>query len=159
MRAHVGEEDALDQLLGAHGGHPCEHGAGLRQLGIGEATHDGGRRGGPLLVERDRFRLRAAGELPGMLGVQLVEDLRGEVWQRLPGGDRLDDVGGRLVASGNVVRRHGDRPLLGVGRLLPVGIGQLLEKSGGLLHLGLELLGKRFPLGSHDVLLGLFFTV
>src|SRR5262245_20725988 len=89
-----------------------------------------------------------------MLGIHLVEHLGGEVRQRLAGGDRLDDVGDRLVASGHVVRRHCDRPLLTGCRLPPVGIAQLLEKSRGLLHLGLELLGKRFSLGSHGVLRG-----
>jgi hypothetical protein len=64
-----------------------------------------------------------------MLGVHLVEQLAGEVRQRLAGGDRLDDVGDRLVAAGDVVRRRGDRPPLGGGRLLPVGIAQLLEKE------------------------------
>ena len=113
----------------------------------------------PLPVERDRLRLRAAGELPGMPGIHLVKHLRGEVWQRLAGGDRLDDASGRFVATGDVMRRHGDRPRLGRGRLLPVGIGQPLEKSGGLRRLRLQLPGECFPLGFHDVLLGLSFTV
>src|SRR5439155_1750944 len=158
MLVDVAEEGTLDHLLGAHRGHPREHGAGLRELGIGEATYGRGRRRGSLLMERDRLRLRAAGELLGMLGVHLVEHLGGEVRQRLAGGDRLDDVGDRLVAPGDVVRCHCDRPLLAC-RLLPVGIAQLLEKSRGLPHLGLELLGERFSLGSHGVLLSLFFTV
>ncbi len=53
------------------------------------------------------------------------------------------DVGGRLEAAGDVVRRHCDRPLLGGCRLLPVGIGQLLEKSRGFFHFRLELLCER----------------
>jgi hypothetical protein len=150
VRVDVAEKDAFDQILGAHRRHPREHGAALRQLGIGETPHGRGRRGGSLLVERDRLRLRAAGELPGVLGVHLVEQLAGEVRQHLAGGDRLDDAGGRLVAAGDVVRRHRDRPLLGGGRLLPVGIGQPLEKSRGLFHLDLELSGEFFSLGSHE---------
>ena len=151
MFVDVAEEGALDHLLGAHRRHPREHGAALLELGVGEAPDDRGRRGGPLLVERDRLRLGAAGELLGMLGVHLVEHLGGEVRQRLAGGDRLDDVGDRLVASGDVVRRYADRPPLGGRRLLPVGIGQLLQEGCGLLHLGLELPGIRFSLGSHGV--------
>src|SRR5215813_12229860 len=68
--------------------------------------------------------LRAAGELPGMLGVPLVENLPGKVGQGLAGRDGLDDPGRRLIAAGDVVRGHGDRPLLGGRRLLPVGRGQ-----------------------------------
>src|SRR4029077_14950285 len=74
----------------------------------------------------------------------------GEVRQRPAGGDRLDDPGGRPVAARDVVRRHRHRPLLGGGRLLPVGVGQLLEKNRGLFHLRLELLGERFSRGSHE---------
>ena len=36
MRVDVPEEDALDQLLCAHRWHPREHGAGLRELSIGD---------------------------------------------------------------------------------------------------------------------------
>jgi hypothetical protein len=49
MPVDVAEEDPPDQLLGTHGRHPREHGAGLCQLGIREATHGRGRRGGPFL--------------------------------------------------------------------------------------------------------------
>jgi hypothetical protein len=38
MLVDVAEEGALDHLLGAHGGHPREHSAGLRELGIGPRT-------------------------------------------------------------------------------------------------------------------------
>src|SRR5215468_2839870 len=37
-------------------------------------------------------------------GVHLVEHLGGEVPHRLAAGDRLDDTGDRLVASGDVAR-------------------------------------------------------
>jgi len=52
MFVDVAQEGALDHLLGAHGRHPREHGAGFRELGVGEAAHKRGRRRGTLLVER-----------------------------------------------------------------------------------------------------------
>src|SRR5262249_29005369 len=113
MLVDVAEKSTLDHLLGAHRRHSREHHARLRQLGIGEATYCRSRSRSPLLVERDCLLLRAAGELPGMLGVHLVDHLTREVWQCLAGGDRLDDVSYRLVAAGDVVRRRSDRPLLG----------------------------------------------
>src|SRR5690242_1147 len=79
MLVDVAEKGALDHLLSAHGGHPCEHGADLGELGIGKATHGRRRRGSPLLVERDRLRLRAVGVLLSMLGVHLIKHLGGEV--------------------------------------------------------------------------------
>src|SRR4029077_14578111 len=103
MCVDVAEEDALDQVLYAHRWHPREHGAGLRELSIGEATHGRGRRGGRLLVDCDRVRLRRAGELLGVLGVHVVEHLAVEVRKLLARGDRCDDVGGRLVAAGDMV--------------------------------------------------------
>src|SRR5262249_21238662 len=58
-----------------------------------------------------------------------------------------------FVRARHVVRDDSDRPLLGRGRLLPVGIAQALEHSRRLLHFRLELLRQRFGLGCHGVLL------
>src|SRR5262249_32139609 len=104
----------------------------------------------PLLVEGDRLRLRAIGELPRVSGVHLVEDLSREVRQRLARGDGLDDMAGGLIAAGDVMGGDGDRPLLGGSRLLPVGVAQGLEESRGLLNPGLELPGELLSLGSHE---------
>src|SRR5439155_18438918 len=93
------DEGAHHELLRAHGGHPREHGAAARELLVGEAAHGRGRNHRSVLVEGHRLRLGAAGEIHGMLGVHLVEHLRGEVRQRLAAGDRRDDVGDRLVGT------------------------------------------------------------
>src|SRR5262249_9515020 len=120
MFIDVADEGALDHLLGAHGGHPGEYGAGLRELGIGKGPHGRGGRSRPLLEERDRLCLGAPGELLGMLRVHFIEHLSRERRQCLAGGDRLDNMSNWLIASGAVGRPHRDRPLLGRAPLLPV---------------------------------------
>src|SRR5262245_17013527 len=56
----VVDEDAVDDLLGAHRRHAAEHVAGPRELLIAEPAHQRGRGGGVLLEQRHRLRLAAA---------------------------------------------------------------------------------------------------
>jgi hypothetical protein len=92
-------------------------------------------------VEGEGFVLGAVGELHGVLGVPLVEHVHGEGGHRLAASHCLEDAGNALVRARHVVRGDSDRPLLATGRLLPVGVGELLEGARHLGSLGLELLG------------------
>src|SRR4030095_5520424 len=102
-----------------------------------------------LTVQLEGLRLGASREVLGVLGIHLVEHARREVGQRLPGGDGFGDAGDRLVRTGHVVGGDPDRPLLGRGRLLPVGVGELVDGVGHLCGFGFVLLGQRFGTCAH----------
>src|SRR5262249_22125196 len=53
----VVDEDALDHLLRAHGGHPDEGRPGLVELSVAEPADHGDRLGGVVAEERERRRL------------------------------------------------------------------------------------------------------
>jgi len=58
-------EDVGHELLGAHRGHPFEHGAGFLQLIVAQPANDGGGLRRALLVQRERLGLLAGREVLG----------------------------------------------------------------------------------------------
>ena len=125
-------------------------GGRARQRGVVEAAHHRSGLRGVLLVQGDGLGLAHVGEVLRVLSVHCVQVVHRHRRLVLPGRDGLEEPRDAGVPHRDVVRGHADRPLLGGGHLLPVGVAELFEHARRLLDFRLELLRQCVGLRSHD---------